>query len=120
MRYQGGPLNSGDKGQNLSAKESRPGRGTIGPNGNYVAVPFPAVRHITYWLDRPQPAPGWGHFFARRCAAQGRLDDFAKSRASTGCFSSPTLGTLPPDELGDWFGTNAEHSALERSGALAA
>jgi hypothetical protein len=30
---------------------------------NCVAVPFPAVRHITYWLDRPQPAPGWGRFF---------------------------------------------------------
>ncbi len=29
---------------------------------NCVAVPFPAVRHVTYWLDRPQPAPGWGHF----------------------------------------------------------
>jgi len=28
-----------------------------------VAVPFPAVRHTTYWLDRPQPAPGWGRFF---------------------------------------------------------
>src|SRR6266446_3512276 len=22
-----------------------------------LAVPFPAVRHVTYWLDRPQPAP---------------------------------------------------------------
>ena len=30
--------------------------------GNCVAVPFPAVRHITCWLDRPQPAPGWGRF----------------------------------------------------------
>jgi hypothetical protein len=28
-----------------------------------LAVPFPAVRHVTYWLDRPQPAPGWGRFF---------------------------------------------------------
>lgn len=27
-----------------------------------MAVPFPAVRHVTCWLDRPQPAPGWGRF----------------------------------------------------------
>ena len=32
-------------------------RGTIGVAENYVAVPFPAVRHVTCWLDRPQPAP---------------------------------------------------------------
>jgi hypothetical protein len=30
-----------------------------------LAVPFPAVRHVTYWLDRPQPAPGWGRLFER-------------------------------------------------------
>lgn len=33
------------------------GLGTIGVAENCVAVPFPAVRHVTYWLDRPQPAP---------------------------------------------------------------
>ena len=38
------------------------GLGTIGVAENCVAVPFPAVRHVTYWLDRPQPAPGWGRF----------------------------------------------------------
>jgi hypothetical protein len=42
------------------------GLGTIGVAENCVAVPFPAVRHVTYWLDRPQPAPGWGRFSESR------------------------------------------------------
>ena len=44
------------------SQKQRPVRGNDWRRRELRGRAVPAVRHVTWWLDRPQPAPGWGRF----------------------------------------------------------
>jgi hypothetical protein len=76
------------------SQKQRPVRGNDWRRRELRGRAVPAVRHVTWWLDRPQPAPGWGRFAERRTSSglAARLTAFGpqrlKERAVTSCVGS--------------------------------
>jgi hypothetical protein len=51
------------------SQKQRPVRGNDWRRRELRGRAVPAVRHVTWWLDRPQPAPGWGRFSEQRTSS---------------------------------------------------